>query len=275
MSILSWNCRGLGNPRTVRVLMDLVQVHKPVLVFLMETMINEAKVYKVCQKIGFEGSCIVSGSGHGGGLALFWKHKNWVTILDSNRNFIDASIEIPLLPPWRFTGFYGFPERNRRQASWDLLRSLHRPMTIPWCCGGDFNDILRSNEKKGGAFQPSWLLDGFNSAVSDCNLTDIDMEGHLFTWERGRGTNHWIKERLDRFLVNPQWQLAFSQSHLKNVATTVSDHSALILKLKIWQKTQHPRRFRFENSWLRENDCSEVVNKSWHEVTTGSISVRI
>lgn len=37
MSTLFWNYRGLGDPRTVQVLLDLVQMKKPMFVFLMET----------------------------------------------------------------------------------------------------------------------------------------------------------------------------------------------------------------------------------------------
>lgn len=36
MSILSWNCRGLGNPRSVRDLHLLVKEKRPNLLFLME-----------------------------------------------------------------------------------------------------------------------------------------------------------------------------------------------------------------------------------------------
>lgn len=37
MNCLSWNCRELGNPRTIRVLGDLIRDHRPNLVFLIET----------------------------------------------------------------------------------------------------------------------------------------------------------------------------------------------------------------------------------------------
>ena len=37
MSLLWWNCRGLGNPQTIQELDDLVQAQDPVVVFLAET----------------------------------------------------------------------------------------------------------------------------------------------------------------------------------------------------------------------------------------------
>ena len=48
MSLISWNCRGLGNPRTVKVLQKVIQCEEPILVFLMETKLNKDTVEKVC-----------------------------------------------------------------------------------------------------------------------------------------------------------------------------------------------------------------------------------
>ena len=43
MNCLSWNCRGIGNSRTVRALHSLVQQYNPNIVFLMETKIGAKK----------------------------------------------------------------------------------------------------------------------------------------------------------------------------------------------------------------------------------------
>lgn len=75
MSTLAWNCRGLGNPNTVQVLLDLVQSRKPGVVFLMETMIDNKRVEAIRSKMNYEGLFTVAGPGHGGGLALFWKSR--------------------------------------------------------------------------------------------------------------------------------------------------------------------------------------------------------
>jgi hypothetical protein len=55
MNVLSWNCRGLGNPQTVRTLHRLVRVKKPNSVFLMETNQLGRKVESVRIKPGFDG----------------------------------------------------------------------------------------------------------------------------------------------------------------------------------------------------------------------------
>ena len=49
---------------------------------------------------------------------------------------------------------------------------------------GDFNDIMCMEEKRGGADQRAWLINGFNEAVSDALLHDLPLHGYPFTWER-------------------------------------------------------------------------------------------
>jgi exonuclease III len=41
MKIISWNCQGLGNPKTVRAFKKLMQTHQPDIIFLMETKLLE------------------------------------------------------------------------------------------------------------------------------------------------------------------------------------------------------------------------------------------
>jgi hypothetical protein len=54
MIALSWNCRGLGNPQTVRVLHRMVRAKKPGLVFLMETKLKRQRMELVKIKLGFD-----------------------------------------------------------------------------------------------------------------------------------------------------------------------------------------------------------------------------
>lgn len=70
MSSLSWNCRGLGNPRTVQVLVDLVKVHKPCFIFLYETLSWRARLDSTRVRLGYKGLFSVDCVGHSGGLVL-------------------------------------------------------------------------------------------------------------------------------------------------------------------------------------------------------------
>ena len=72
MSCFAWNCRGLGNPETVRELHNLVRLEAPALVFVSETKIDGRRVADIASRLGFAGCMPVSSNGLSGGLALFW-----------------------------------------------------------------------------------------------------------------------------------------------------------------------------------------------------------
>ena len=54
MTSLAWNCRGLGNRRTVRELVDIVQAEGPKIVFLSETWSRRKHMEKVKRELEFD-----------------------------------------------------------------------------------------------------------------------------------------------------------------------------------------------------------------------------
>jgi hypothetical protein len=71
MRCIWWNCRGLGNPETVRELHDLVRLEAPAVVFLSETKITAERVRGMTRLLGFAGCLAIDSDGLSGGLALF------------------------------------------------------------------------------------------------------------------------------------------------------------------------------------------------------------
>lgn len=59
--------------------------------------------------------------------------------------------------------------------------------------------------KKGRSLQPKHLLQGFRKTISTCQLMDLPLHDSKFTWERGRGTDIWVRERLDRAFTMQSW----------------------------------------------------------------------
>ena len=70
MNALVWNCRGVGNSRTVRDLDALVRHHNPKLVFLSETMISESRVKNLRWRLGLKGCLAVDSRGKRGGIVF-------------------------------------------------------------------------------------------------------------------------------------------------------------------------------------------------------------
>ncbi|GAU22559.1 hypothetical protein TSUD_93270 [Trifolium subterraneum] len=188
MIILSWNCRGLGGPSAIPNLKKLAWGHKPDILFLSETLSHNRHIESIRVMLGFDSCLAIDVEGRSGGLAVFWKDSSKCRVLNYTRNFINMLVEDEQWGEWRLTCYYGYPERSMRRAAWDLLRVLGNMSSIPWCIIGDFNDLLSQADKKGIHPHPNGLCMGFRQAVNDCDLTDIPIEGHLFTWIKSRGT---------------------------------------------------------------------------------------
>ena len=93
MSCLSWNCRRLGQPRSVQALVELVQNKRPDFIFLIETLYYRDKLESIKIRLGFEGLFVVDRKGRSGGLAMFWKNSFKVNLLKFGCNFIDFAVE--------------------------------------------------------------------------------------------------------------------------------------------------------------------------------------
>ena len=72
MSTISWNCRGLGNPQTVRELRKIVKQEGPALLCVMETKIKGKRVEDLKFSLGFLGCFAIDSDGLSGGIGLFW-----------------------------------------------------------------------------------------------------------------------------------------------------------------------------------------------------------
>ncbi|XP_074337686.1 uncharacterized protein LOC141674885 [Apium graveolens] len=163
---------------------------------------------------------------------MLWKEQDQARVRSFSQNHIDIEARVDGFGCWHLTGIYGEPNRNYRRKTWDLLRILSRDSNLPWCLVGDFNNIVSQVHKKGGDPYPIALVDGFNEALNDAGLIDMDIVGHQYTWERSRGKPEWVEVRLDRAVVTDSWLNEFPLAKLYNLEGSTSDHSPIILLVK-------------------------------------------
>ncbi|XP_019158162.1 PREDICTED: uncharacterized protein LOC109154879 [Ipomoea nil] len=128
---------------------------------------------------------------------------------------------------------------------------------------GDYNDILHQSEKMRRNLHPNWLIAGFNDAVADSGLMDFPFQGNQYTWVRSRGTPAMIEEKLDRVLTTDSLVDLFNGATTCSLTCPYSDHSPLLLTPVRVPNGVRRRHFCFDNLWLREDRCREIIDNSW------------
>jgi exonuclease III len=182
MSILSWNCRGLGNPRAVRDLCQLVREKKPKLVFIVETKMHHHRLEFLKAKLGMKNLFGVDSVGKRDGLCLLWKNEVEVNIQNYSQCHVNAEVKMEVRgKAWKLTGIYGNLEVAKRRETWALLRHLFQFKPLPWLCVGDFNEILNLTEQKGVVSKTRGQMEDFQRALEDCSLSDLGFSGPKFT----------------------------------------------------------------------------------------------
>ncbi|CAM8942715.1 unnamed protein product [Rhodiola kirilowii] len=203
MNTLCWNCRGMGQPRTVRSLAELVRSNKPQVVGLIETKLEGERIIAIRRKLGFEHCLEVDCRGRSGGLAIWWKDDIHLTVRSYSIFHIDCEIEME--EKSRLTLFYGNPITNRRIETWDLLRRLGHQNSLPWLVLGDFNEVLFGWETEGKRIRGEWQMRRFRETMVDCGLYDLGYNGLPFTFSNRRAGSLEMKARLDRAFGNMEW----------------------------------------------------------------------
>ena len=265
---LGWNCQGLGNPRSVGALRNIVRRWDPEVVFLSETKIRVAGMKRIKMKLGFVNGLYVQSQRKSGGLALFWRKDVNLEIKSYSRHHIDAVVAKERSGfKWRLTGFYGHPETHQRKESWRYLDTLNLQFNLPWLCFGDFNEIISGDEKRGGALRPQRQMDAFRNIINKCGFKDLGYLGFDFTWCNQQEGSDRIYLRLDRAFATLDWIEHFSNVRVQHLDETTLDHCPLLLADSVSSQKCGKHRFFFEAIWTRRADYKELMKEVWNSNT--------
>ncbi|XP_042939426.1 uncharacterized protein LOC122274455 [Carya illinoinensis] len=273
---LSWNCRGLRNPHTVRELHRLVKTKCPNFVFLIETKCGRNKVEEIRNKVGFDSSFVIDSKGFSGGLAFLWNSSDNFNLESYSQQHISLNLKKEEVnTEIQFTGFYGSPYTAKRTDSWNLMKMLQPRQDKPWFCFGDFNEILHQHEKKGAALRPYNQMEEFRETMEACGLFDCGFQGQKYTWNNNREGNLFTKERLDRAMGNLPLIRIFSEISIYGQVAYSSDHCPLVInmgseeRLAVLLERRREKMFRYEASWNLRDECSNLINTNWSQQQEG------
>lgn len=237
----------------------------PTLVFLAETRAGVNRIKGMQRKLDYSEGIVIPSDGRSGGLTLFWKEGTMINFNSCSNSHIDLVVHESLTAePWRATSFYGHPDTNKRYISWQLINSLSKQCNIPWVVFDDFNEILFSDEKLGGAERESKQMEAFRNCLNRCGLRDLGFIGQKYTRCNRRFGGERTKLRLDKAVANEAWMMRFLMARLFHSSLSISDHCLLKISLSRRQSRKpSKRRFMFEAMWTRDTGCREVVESAW------------
>ena len=211
------------------------------MVFIMETKQKRRIVRKARRKCGFDEEWLVDPIGIGGGLALWWCEDVTVNILFSSTNIIHTKISaLNFETPSYVTFVYGPPKERERILCWNEIRRIAYGINDSWMCVGDFNDLLRQDEKLGGNPRSMRKILNFQKFVADCALIDLGFNGYRYTWCNKREGEHIIWERIDRAFGNALQCESFPNLEVFHIEPQGLNHHLLLVKfcfkkINLWQ----------------------------------------
>ncbi|KAF9607788.1 hypothetical protein IFM89_000686 [Coptis chinensis] len=92
-----------------------------------------------------------------------------------------------------------------RRELWQDLSQL-RTNNEAWAVIGDFNIVNSVVERKGGCRPCLTAMNEFNSFIHSNALIDSTTLGYKFSWCNKRWGSRRMLQKLDRMLVNQEWQ---------------------------------------------------------------------
>ncbi|XP_019246277.1 PREDICTED: uncharacterized protein LOC109225925 [Nicotiana attenuata] len=265
INYIIWNVRGGNNAEFKRHCMDIVHLHKPALMVLLEIKMADQK--KLAEELHFDMLIQSPAIGLSGRIMLMWKEDN-VTVdeVSTTPQGIHAMVKVlPDHTPWLFSAIYASNVLANRKLLWESLVTISKSYPNNWFLGGDFNEVLKARDKFGGnPINPS-RSNLFWDCLNECNLLDLGYKGNKFTWTNKRYKNKTslILERIDRCFANESWTFQYLEATVIHLPRTHSDHCPIQVVLKGDSLNYSNRPFRFESMWTSHPSFPSIINEAF------------
>ena len=196
--------------------------------FLVETWTDEVRLVFMQDCLKMKNKFMAHRRNKTGCLVIFWKEDFDLIVETFLENHIDSTINKNKEGQWRFIGFYGEPDTQKRHEAWGRLRRLKLRGKAPWLCASDFNEVTKQSEKIGGRIRPHGQMQAFRDILDECGFMDLGFVGPMFTWIK-HFENYTVWERLDRAIATNDWFSMFLDTKVYHLNVTAFDHKAILI----------------------------------------------
>lgn len=237
-------------------------MHNPDLIVFQETLLESCSDSIVSQIWGGRAHnwMALDSIGRSGGILVIWNPNKLsmeshiigtVSVNIQFRNLIDNFV-------WLFSGVYGPCDVHERKRLWRELSLMNTIWNLPWCIGGDFNEVRLMDERKGCTNISSGMKE-FGDFYDSNALIDIPIYGAKYTWIKKGSLSS--RSKIDRFIVTAEWDAHFPGILVKALGRPFSDHKPIFLSCDLEYWGAPP--WRCESMWLLEPGFIELLEQWW------------
>ncbi|XP_026443907.1 uncharacterized protein LOC113344070 [Papaver somniferum] len=265
MRVFFWNAQGLAKDGAKAKLKELQNLHSPDIICLAETQVFcTVRFVKSLRLVGFCEDVITNEVvGTKGNIWILWRNTlPKPTVISSSKQAITIDVDGNFI-----TAVHASFNAVSRKMLWSQLGL--GSISIPWLVVGDFNCVLRLEEKKGGIPNKEVYMIDFRNWISDNGLVEADAIGKKYTWSNCQKGRRRIVSKHDRALVNNAWHYKFANWRCKALPRICSDHSPLIgFDFHSSRPVRAP--FRFQKMWQSHPSFLNMVENNWNQNMAGA-----
>jgi len=133
MKVISWNIQGAEKSQVTQEVKILAKIHKPDIVFLLETVVYDQNISKILPQMGFDHFDYISPNNHSGGIAVLWSNGTiYASVLSKERRAIHMLVHDPNLAKHSIiSGIYTPAQAFQKDNFWRHLIDLHHTFDLP------------------------------------------------------------------------------------------------------------------------------------------------
>jgi exonuclease III len=206
MNIITWNIRGLNNPRKKIILKNRLMKEQMHLCFIQETKCTVDRMEIINKKQWSKYTMlVVEGQQMARSILTLWNPQvtNLLTA-KATRHTLSVNMQsIGNTEVILCTNVYEpqmLEEKKRMLLDLENLKS--HSSNLHWILAGDFNIIMTLAEKKGGTGRLDRYVEDFSYFIDTVEMVDIRTNNGQFTWNNKQINQHQVVTRLDKFLVS-------------------------------------------------------------------------
>lgn len=266
-----WNIRGLNSLNKQQDIKWFLHNNKIELFGLLETRIRSRNWNKFRNNLGSSWSICSNNSLHKGGrIWCIWNPlviEVDVVMMNIQSILANVTIKTTKVKFW-VSLVYGLNKAKERTSLWNEIKQHCKIAQGPWMIGGDFNNVLHTNERIGSVVQWHEIRD-FQECVNTCGVQDIKAIGSFFTWNNKHEADTRVFSRIDRLLVNDDWLIQFPNAYAYFMPEGTYDHCPCVVHFE--EETARKKGpFRFYNMWTLAPSFMEIVKSNWEQEIKGT-----